>query len=179
VTGLLREPDGWSYAGPSYDVLDAGIRPRPDPVPPMIVGGEGSARSMRIAARWADEFNITSSSPEIVREKMARLDAACADGGRDPSSLRRSAMVGVLIGRDRAAVDARLATLAAALDVADGADEWLQERRARWVMGTPDEARAMVRRFADAGVERVMLQDFLPADLSMIDEIGEEIVGRA
>jgi len=178
VTGLLREPDGWSYSGATCDVQDARVRPRPDPMPPMIVGGEGSPRSMRIAVRWADEFNITSSSPEVVREKMAGLDVACADAGRDPASLRRSALVGVLIGRDRAAVDARLTTLVAAVGAVDGADAWLEARRPRWVLGTPEEARAMVRRFADAGVERIMLQDFLPADLAMIDEIGEEIVGR-
>lgn len=178
VTGLLREPDGWSFSGTHYEVRGAAVRPRPDPLPPIIVGGEGSPRSMRIAVRWADEFNISSGSPEVVREKMTRLDAACHDAGRDPASLRRSAMVGVLIGRDKAAVDARLATLIAAVGATEGADAWLEARRPRWVLGTPDEARAIVRRFVDAGVERIVLQDFLPADLAMIDEIGEEIVGR-
>jgi F420-dependent oxidoreductase-like protein len=178
VTGLLREPDGWSFSGAHYEVQGAAIRPRPDPVPPIIVGGEGSPRSMRIAVRWADEFNLSSSSPQIAREKMTRLDATCADAGRAPASLRRSAMVGVLIGRDRAAVDARLARLIADVGAADGADAWLDARRPRWVLGTPDEARATISRFADAGVERMVLQDFLPRDLAMIDEIGEEIVGR-
>ena len=178
VRGLLHEPDGWSFSGAFYNLEDARLRPRPDPVPPIIVGGEGTARGMRIAVRWADEFNIVSASPEIVREKMAQLDAACAEAGRDPASLRRSAMVGVLIGRDREAVDARLSALVDALGTTDATDEWLTARRARWVLGTPREAREMVRRFADSGVARVILQDFVPMDLAMIDEIGEEIVGR-
>jgi hypothetical protein len=42
----------------------------------------------------------------------------------------------------------------------------------------PDEARAMVRRYADAGVERLMLQDFLPTDLDMIDVMGAELLGK-
>ncbi len=178
VHGLFREPDGWSFSGAFYQVEDARFRPRPDPVPPMIVGGEGSARGMRIAVRWADEFNLSSVDPDLAREKMARLDAACVAAGRDPASLRRSAMAGVLIGRDRAAVDARLAALVATLGATGATSEWLEARRARWVLGTPDEARTMVRRFADAGLERILLQDFMPNDLAMIDEIGEELVGR-
>ena len=41
-----------------------------------------------------------------------------------------------------------------------------------------DEARAAVRRYAEVGVERMMLQDFLPWDLGMVDVMGEELVGR-
>ena len=48
----------------------------------------------------------------------------------------------------------------------------------RWIAGTPDQARAAVRRFAAAGVERIMLQDFLPWDLDMIDVMGEVLVGQ-
>jgi alkanesulfonate monooxygenase SsuD/methylene tetrahydromethanopterin reductase-like flavin-dependent oxidoreductase (luciferase family) len=57
-------------------------------------------------------------------------------------------------------------------------EAWLDERRQRWVHGTPDAARAQLQRFADAGLERIMLQDFLPWDLDMIDVMGEELVGR-
>ena len=49
----------------------------------------------------------------------------------------------------------------------------------RWVYGTPDQARAQVRRFAEAGIERLMFQDFIPWDLDMIDVIGEELIGRS
>jgi hypothetical protein len=42
----------------------------------------------------------------------------------------------------------------------------------------PDQARAQLVRFAEAGLERIMLQDFLPWDLDQIDVMGEELVGR-
>ena len=63
-------------------------------------------------------------------------------------------------------------------DDAETGEAWLEERRSRWVYGTPDEARAQLARFADAGIERIMLQDFLPWDLDMVDVMGEELVGR-
>jgi alkanesulfonate monooxygenase SsuD/methylene tetrahydromethanopterin reductase-like flavin-dependent oxidoreductase (luciferase family) len=52
-------------------------------------------------------------------------------------------------------------------------DAWLAERRRRWVIGTPDEARVRAQALAEAGVERVMLQTFLPYDLDMVKLLGE------
>jgi alkanesulfonate monooxygenase SsuD/methylene tetrahydromethanopterin reductase-like flavin-dependent oxidoreductase (luciferase family) len=54
----------------------------------------------------------------------------------------------------------------------------LNARRDRWILGTPDEARSMVRKFAAAGIERIMLQDFLPRDLAHIDLLAEELVAK-
>lgn len=187
--GLWSGPDGWSFHGRHYSVEDALFRAKPVDAPGrpkspsgaarprIIVGGGGSPRSMRIAARWADEFNVTSSGPEKLGEKYAALADACRAIGRDPVSLTRSAMVGVLVGADGAELRSREAALRAALG-AEAGDDWLAERRGRWVMGTPDEARHAVARFAAAGAERIMLQDFVPRDLEMIDLLGRELVDR-
>jgi alkanesulfonate monooxygenase SsuD/methylene tetrahydromethanopterin reductase-like flavin-dependent oxidoreductase (luciferase family) len=187
--GLWGEPDGWSYDGHQVSIKDADFNPKPVDVPGrprtpiggarprLLVGGQGSPRSYRLAARYADEFNLSSSDPAQARSAFAALDAACADAGRDPAALTRSTMAGVLIGRDRGEMDRRLAAAVAAFG-ADDDGSWLEERLQRWITGTPDEARAMVRRFADAGVERIMLQDLLPWDLDMIDVMGEVLVGQ-
>jgi len=179
LRGLWQEPDGWSFHGRHYSVEDARFRPRPIqlPSPPIIVGGEGSPRSMRLAVRFADEFNLVSSGPDRAAERFARLDEACRAAGREPGTLRRSAMVGVLVGRDPAEVAARSVAVLAGFGVAEAGEAWLAERRTRWIMGTPDAARAMVRRFAAAGAERLVLQDFLPWDLEMVDLMGEVLLG--
>jgi F420-dependent oxidoreductase-like protein len=177
VRGLFDEPDGWSFHGRHNTVDGAVFHPKGfgRQRPPFIVGSSGSARSYRIAARWADEFNFSSNGPDQVREKNTLIDAACVAAGRDPLTLRRSAMVGTVIGRDGPEVDRRIQAL---LDggVDEGEEGWLAARRKRWILGTPDVCREMVRRFEDAGVERLMLQDFLPHDLGMVDLMGEELV---
>ena len=177
--GLWEKPDGWSFEGRHFRVEDAVFHAKPSPRPRIIVGGKGSPRSMRIAARYADEFNLTSTGPDAAAEKVAQLDAACEAAGRDPASLARSAMVGVLVAEDEARLRQRRDALVAALGEEGDADEWFAERRRRWIMGTPDEARATVALFAEAGIERIMLQDFLPWDLEMVDLIGAELVGRS
>jgi F420-dependent oxidoreductase-like protein len=189
LRGLWTEPDGWSFEGTHYRVSNAGLRPRiatsagrpsgPGGARPrLIVGGEGSPRGLRIAARWADEFNVTSSDPDRVADRFRLLDAACRAIGRDPATMTRSAMIGVLVGAGDAEVANRARAVVAAMGSTSEAQSWLDARRARWILGTPEEARAAVRAFAAAGVERIMLQDFLPWDLAMIDLLGEELVGR-
>jgi alkanesulfonate monooxygenase SsuD/methylene tetrahydromethanopterin reductase-like flavin-dependent oxidoreductase (luciferase family) len=192
--GLWGEADGWSYEGVTgIRVKDALFRPRPVDVagrprtpiggarPRIIVGGQGTPRSFRLAARYADEFNLSSSSPAKAAEIGVALDEACRAIGREPATLARSTMAGVLVGRtaDEVAERERSVLETFGPDAQDDGETWLEERRNRWVYGTPDEARAQLERFAAAGMERIMLQDFLPWDLDMIDVMGEELVGRA
>jgi alkanesulfonate monooxygenase SsuD/methylene tetrahydromethanopterin reductase-like flavin-dependent oxidoreductase (luciferase family) len=188
--GLWEEPQGWNFDG--HQVVVRGGRLVPGPVqspgrptgkngrsrPRIITGSEGSPRGFRLAARYSDEFNLSSSTPDIAREKQAQLDEACVAAGRDPKSLTRSAMVGVLIGDSTADVDRRAADLLKALGESGDGRAWLEKRRSRWIVGTPDEARTMVQRYADAGIERIMLQDLLPRDGDMIDLMAKELIGR-
>ncbi len=173
LRGLWDMPDGWSFEGEHYQVRDAIFRPR-GRRPNLIVGGTGRPRSCRLGAQYADEYNISSSNPAEVREIMARLDAACEKQGRDPRTLTRSVMAGVLVGRDEAEVASRTqAQVAIFGGDEDGAAEWLEARRDRWILGTPDAARARIAEYADTGIGRLLFQDFLPRDLDHIAVMGE------
>jgi len=177
VRGLWEEPDGWSYAGAHWTVTDALFRAKPvqRPRPRILVGGSGSARGVRIAARHADEFNITDSKPESIRTRYADLAAACRAIGRDPASITRSAMIGTLVGRDGAELaDRREAIYAGFAERAEG-EAWLARHEPNWIVGTPADAAERIAQLAALGVERLMLQDFVPRDLAMIDLMGEII----
>jgi alkanesulfonate monooxygenase SsuD/methylene tetrahydromethanopterin reductase-like flavin-dependent oxidoreductase (luciferase family) len=188
--GLWTQPPGWSFDGHQIRVRNGALRPGPVDVPGrprengrarprIITGGGGSPRGYRIAAKYADEFNLSSTSPDDAPGKERQLDEACRAIGRDPRTLTRSAMVGTLIGRDDAAVERRAnAVLGEFGQDQSGGRAWLGQRRGRWVFGTPEEARAMAARFADAGIERLMLQDFLPRDLDHIDEMADALIGK-
>jgi alkanesulfonate monooxygenase SsuD/methylene tetrahydromethanopterin reductase-like flavin-dependent oxidoreductase (luciferase family) len=85
-------------------------------------------------------------------------------------------MAGVLIGRDRAELDRRARVLAELFGGPDAAfDEWLNKRTPRWIYGSPEQAREQAAAFAAAGAERLMLQDFLPRDLDLIDLMAEAL----
>jgi alkanesulfonate monooxygenase SsuD/methylene tetrahydromethanopterin reductase-like flavin-dependent oxidoreductase (luciferase family) len=184
VHGLWTEPDGWSYAGAHWQVDGSLFRPRPAAPegrrhPNLIVGGEAKARMAGLVARYGDEINITSATPALAAAGYERVRSACRAIGRDPDDVTRSAMTGVLVGRDEPDVLRRAQALLASVNRGGGpdADQWLSERRRRWIFGTPDQARARVAELADAGVERVMLQTFLPRDLEMVALLGEIFLG--
>ncbi|HEY7598619.1 MAG TPA: TIGR03560 family F420-dependent LLM class oxidoreductase [Candidatus Limnocylindrales bacterium] len=178
--GLWTEPDGWSYEGEHWQVRDALFYPKPPARdgrrhPNLIIGGAGGPRMAALVARYADEFNLTSASVETAGEAYARVRGACASAGRDPDAITYSAMTGVLVGRDEDELRRRVGDLFAEIGQAPGsdADEWLATRRKRWVMGTPEQARERVEQLAAVGVQRVMLQTFLPRDLEMVRLLGE------
>ncbi|HET7520443.1 MAG TPA: TIGR03560 family F420-dependent LLM class oxidoreductase [Candidatus Limnocylindria bacterium] len=178
--GLWSEPDGWSFSGRHWSVEGARFHPKPGELradgshPNLILGGAGRPRLARLVARFADEFNLTSASPGGAREANRRIDEACETAGRDPGSVCRSAMTGVLIAETEAELQDRIRVLLEFTGADDGADAdaWLAERRSRWILGTLEQAGERLAAFADAGVERVMLQDFLPRDLDMIALMG-------
>ena len=186
--GLWGEPDGWSHAGHQVSIVGANFHPKPVDVPGrprtalggarprILIGGGGTPRSFRLAARYADEFNLNTQSPDHTREAYAELDRACEAIGRDPATLARSAMVGVLVGRTEAEMAGRVAAAVEAFGSDADDVAWLAERTIRWVTGTPDEARAAIRRYEAVGVQRIVLQDFLPWDLDMIDVMGEALI---
>ena len=112
IHGLWAEPDGWSYEGRHWQVRGAAFRARPARAgrrhPPIILGGEGGPRFAALAARYADEVNISSATPDRVRAAYARVREACVEAGRDPDELTYSAMVGVLVGETSGDVEARI-----------------------------------------------------------------------
>ena len=173
VHGLWTEGDGWSFAGEHWQVDDSRFMPRPEQPgrrhPPLILGGDGGPRLSRLVATYADEFNLVSASPQKAVEAYGRIDAACEAIGRDPAEVTRSAMTGVLIAETEGELQDRVRRqLEMTGERGRDASAWLAERRGRWLMGTLDEATERLARFAEAGVQRVMLQDFLPRDLDMV-----------
>lgn len=181
IHGLWTEPDGWSYAGQHWRVVDSRFHPKPARGgrrhPNLILGGEGGPRMARLVATYADEFNRTSASPDNVGEGFARVRAACAAAGRDPDSVVLSAMVGVLVAETEGELRDRLREQVAVVGSSSSAEEWLAERRDRWIMGTPEQARERIEEFAVAGAQRIMLQDFLPLDLDMVTLLGRIAAG--
>jgi alkanesulfonate monooxygenase SsuD/methylene tetrahydromethanopterin reductase-like flavin-dependent oxidoreductase (luciferase family) len=66
---------------------------------PLLVGGNGERRTLRLAARYADACNIIGEA-DVVARKVAVLRSHCADVGRDPGTLEVTQLSTTLVGRD-------------------------------------------------------------------------------
>jgi F420-dependent oxidoreductase-like protein len=79
------KPGPFSFHGEHYAIEDLDALPKPiqQPHPPLLIGGSGGPRSLKLAAQFADEYNTPFASPERCRELRARLDDACDAAGRE------------------------------------------------------------------------------------------------
>ena len=172
VTRQFTE-DRFDHQGVHYRLEDCQANPKPVQRPrlPLILGGVAGPRSSRLAARFADEYNTVFPTLEDVVDRRANLDAACEAVGREPLPL--SIMTGCLLGRDEAELEER-ARLLHERSAADAAfDDWFDELRPAWVLGTVEQAAERLAAFADVGVSRSMLQHQLHDDLDMVDLLGQ------
>lgn len=168
----------FSFQGKHYSLteLRALHKPVQQPHPPLIVGGSAKPKTARLAALWADEYNILTPSPDECRAARERLEAAWKDAGRDAGELRLSVMTNCIVGADRAELLERVGRM---LDVTgESADpaEWLQHEAAGQLVGTVDEVAEHLSAIEGAGVDRVMLQHLDHSDLDMVGLIGQQLV---
>jgi F420-dependent oxidoreductase-like protein len=133
-----------TFNGTYFDVNDAPNQPAPvQERIPVLIGGSGEKRTMRIAARYADEWNAWTT-PEVLAHKVGVLHKHCSDLGRDPAEIRVSTQALLFLSTDEA---------------------WLAEKRdsdagRAAVVGNPAEVTEIIGRFAEAGADEFIVPDF-------------------
>src|SRR5439155_80319 len=141
---------------------------------PLIIGGRGEKRTLRIVAEHADEWNVTRVTFDEHRAKSTVLEEHCRAIGRDPRAIRRSLMVPFIIGTTAAEVAARHARARAIFPrVPEEAAAW---RAAGFLYGAPEEIVADLQRWLALGVTRVMLQMLDMDDLPAIELIARKVL---
>ncbi|MDT7561565.1 MAG: hypothetical protein QOI50_4917 [Pseudonocardiales bacterium] len=170
VTGLWRTLPGelYNFAGKHYQLTDSPALPKPvqQPSPPLLIGGMGAKRTPALAARFADEFNTPFAGVDAAAAQFDRVDAACAEIGRDPKDLRRSAALTVAVGRNDAEISQRAAATG----------QPLAQLREKGAAGTPAEIVDLIGTWRErTGISRMYLQLLDLADLDQIELIAAEI----
>lgn len=136
VRGLLDQ-DRTTVSGTGYAITDAPLEPKPLQAHlPLLIGGGGEKVTLRIAARWADEWN-TWGLPDHLAAKSAVLDRHCEAVERDPAEIARSAQMLVDL---------------------DGA--YPSERPMPSVSGSVDQLQEMLGGYIEAGVGEFILPDW-------------------
>jgi F420-dependent oxidoreductase-like protein len=170
LTGLWGTEVGekFSFAGKHYQLVDSPALPKPAqrPHPPLIIGGGGPKRTPRLAARFADEFNVPFKHLADTAAQFSRVRVACEEIGRDPASMVLSAAQVVCCGADEAEVNRRAKAIGR-----DAAD-----LRANAVAGTPDQVVERLRAFAAAGAVTAYLQVLDLGDLDHVRLLSESVL---
>jgi F420-dependent oxidoreductase-like protein len=167
ITGLWQTPEGeqFAFAGKHYTVTDSPALPKPAqrPQPPVLVGGAGQKRTPRLAARYADEYNVPFASVGETAAAFGRVADACTAAGRAAWAMRYSAAQTVCCGRDEAELARRAAAIGRKPD----------ELRAHGLAGTPAEMAERIGQFAAIGADAMYLQVLDLKDLDHLELLSE------
>ncbi|MFD6607300.1 LLM class F420-dependent oxidoreductase [Micromonospora chalcea] len=170
ITGLWSTPAGstFDFPGTYYPVSDSPALPKPvqSPRPPILLGGMGPKRTPRLAARYADEFNLPFVSVEDTVTQFQRVRDACAEIDRDPSTMAWSNALVLCCGRNEAEVKRRAEAI--------GRDP--DELRANGAAGTPAEVVETLSRYAETGSSRAYLQVLDLTDLDHLELVAAEVM---
>lgn len=170
ITGLWETPEGetFSFDGSHYQVVNSPALPKPyqRPHPPVIVGGHGAKRTPRLAARYADEFNVAFIPLDQTKAQFDRVRQACAEAGRDASAMVLSAAQTVCCGETESSLAER----------AEAIGQDLAALREGGLGGSPAEIVDKLGRFAEAGASRAYLQFLDLDDLDQLELIASKII---
>jgi alkanesulfonate monooxygenase SsuD/methylene tetrahydromethanopterin reductase-like flavin-dependent oxidoreductase (luciferase family) len=107
--GMWQEAP-FTFHGKHYQIEQAYCEPKPDPIPPVMVGGAGERYTLRVVAEHADWWNYIYQTPEEYAQKQAVLQQHCTDVGRDYDSIVQVLASQILVAETEAEV-ARLQSL--------------------------------------------------------------------
>ncbi|MGW2039086.1 LLM class F420-dependent oxidoreductase [Streptomyces virginiae] len=171
VTGLWATAPGatFDYKGDHYRVENSPALPKPVQARiPVLVGGHGARRTPRLAARYADEFNMPFASIADSARQFGRVREAAERAGRGPDDLVYSNALVVCVGKD----DAEVARRAAAI----GRD--VDELKANGLAGSPAEVVEKIGAYGATGSSRVYLQLLDLDDLDHLELISAQVLSQ-
>jgi F420-dependent oxidoreductase-like protein len=171
ISGLWATPLGetFSFVGEHYTVVDSPALPKPVQSPmPLIVGGAGKAKTPRLAAKYATEYNTGFAPLDELAATMDRVRDACTVVGRDPGDIIMGVPRTVAVGATEADASRR----------AEASFTDLASLRRDGIAGTTNEAVDRISAIQKLGVDRLYLQLVDFRDLDHLDFIAREILPK-
>ena len=171
IVSSMFTQDSTTFEGRHFRVEGAYCNPKPVQQRPRIwVGGKGERRTLRLAARYGEGWNVPYVSPEEYRHKTDVLDRWCHVEGRDPAEIRRSVNLGFYMGTDQADVARKRRVFSETWKVREG------DHSQGMLLGTPGEAIEKIGAYAEAGAHGVNIAMRAPFDWEALQAFIEEVM---
>ncbi len=170
VRSMLTQ-ESTTFIGKHFRVENAYGNPKPVQKKPRIwVGGKGEKRTLRIAARYADGWNVPYISPREFSHKVRVLDEWCEKEGRDPSEIERSVNMGFYMGvNQRDATQKRRSYYEAWGDKAE-------THAGGMLLGTASQAIDSIGAYIDAGAQGLNIAVRAPFDWEALEAFAQEVL---
>jgi F420-dependent oxidoreductase-like protein len=166
-----------TFSGKHYSVTDAINSPAPLSRIPVMIGGSGEKKTLRMVAQYADESNLSRGTAEEVKHKLQVLDEHCARLGRNRADIKVTKMTMVCVAptMEQAMADAR-----ALSGVKGWTDEVIEMIKGMIIFGDPDTVGEKIQEFIDAGVDgltiNLPINGHITERISLVGEIANKIL---
>lgn len=143
-----------TYRGQHFSVDAAYCEPRPDPIPPIIIGGKGT-HMLQLVARHADGWNAAWLGTEEYQQRLAVLEQECRKIGRDPAQVQKS-----WFGRC----------------VCVATKEEAETLEGSGLLGTPEQIIEQLQAYIDLGITHFMLGNRTLSDVKTVELLAKEVL---
>jgi alkanesulfonate monooxygenase SsuD/methylene tetrahydromethanopterin reductase-like flavin-dependent oxidoreductase (luciferase family) len=171
---MWRESGPVTYLGKRYQIKDAYCEPKPDPIPPIVVGAAGH-KTMMVAARYADWWNLSDANAEKYAERLSTLKRHCEAIGRDPASIRLTWFGRIAVGKTESEAEA-LGGLPGGM--AYGTLRGQTYTRENAFVGTPQQIAEQMGEFVQMGVDYFMVDILGLPNRDVIGLVVEEVLPK-
>ena len=182
VIKTLWAPGPGSFEGSHYQLAGADCQPKPGTGrPPILIGGGGEKRTLKLVARYANEWNGVNLTAETYKQKTSALERHCEAEARDPATIRRSMMAFAIVGPTDADIDHATLRLMSMWGVPAGTApaDYRKSAKARGIItGRTDEVVETLGKLAELGLQEVQFQHFNFDDDSVPEYLAAEIAPR-
>ncbi len=166
--------------GKHYQVTDAMNHPAPISRIPVMIGGSGEKKTLRMVAQYADESNLSSGAIAEIPRKLEALAAHCERLGRDRSEIAVTKMLMVCVAHTTAAAEADLRAMAAVKGFNDDVVDLLKHIL---IFGDPDtvgeQLTAAMRTSIDGMTINLAVNGHHTERISLLGEIASKAITEA
>ncbi len=169
VSRLLKSDTPVDYEGAYYQLKEAALLPHPQRPggPPILVGGNGKQRTLKLAAKYASEWNGVGLTADAYAERVPLLAQYLEHEGRQASAVKRSVMVRGIFGRTATELASKLAATPFT------AEDW---RTRGALVGEAGQLSEQLAVLAAAGCQQVMLQWIDQDDIEGLEALAKDVL---
>ena len=136
-------------------------------MPPIMIGGSGERKTLKLVAKYADACNIFGS-PQTISRKLAVLKDHCMTLNRDFDTILRTKLVHVIIDNNQELLANRLN------ERFKGVPE--EERNEFVIYGTPEQIISQIQLFTDSGIEYLIVNFESGREIESLDLFATKVM---
>jgi len=164
IKAMWTEPKA-TFKGKHYQVTDAYCEPKPNPVPPIMIGAFRS-KMLQLTAKFADEWNVSSTGLIGYRRLVDEFERVCSDVVRDPATVKRSWCGGCVCAPTQAEAERFAGDRYSANNPEDDFG----------FVGTPRQVIEQIQSFIDLGVDTFMVDCGGFPNLTTLEMLVKEVL---